>query len=227
MRRMDEVTRRRLATALRLAVLAALVGALIYFHGALVAELEVFTRWVDTLGVFGPLVFIVGYALATVAFVPASLLTVAAGATFGLGLGSVYVFLGASLSACAAFALSRSFARAAIERRLAGNARFAMIDRAIAAEGRKIVFLLRLSPVFPFSLLNYALGLTRVRFADYALACAGMLPGTILYVYLGSVVGAVAAGWRIFGLAVTAVVVVLITRIARNALTRATGDTAQ
>jgi uncharacterized membrane protein YdjX (TVP38/TMEM64 family) len=212
-----------MATALRLLVLALLAGLLVYYHSALIAQLEVFTHWVDTLGAVGPLVFVVGYALATVMFVPASLLTVAAGATFGLLLGTVYVFAGASLGACSAFLLSRSFARQAIERRLSGNARFAAIDRAVSAEGRKIVFLLRLSPVFPFSLLNYALGLTRVRFADYALACLGMLPGTILYVYLGSVVTGVAAGWRIFvGLAVTAVVVVLITRIARNALARAT-----
>ena len=157
--------------------------------------LQSLLRWVPTLGPWGPLAFIAGYVLATVAFVPGSLLTLAAGAIFGLGPGIVYVFVAASLGACAAFGLSRTVARDAIERRLAGNARFAAIDRAIGAEGRKIVFLLRMSPVFPFSLLNYALGLTRVSFADYAFACLGMLPGTVLYVYLGSLAGE-AAGRR-------------------------------
>ena len=103
------------------------------------------------------------------------------------------VFVGASLGAIAAFLVARYVARRAIERRLAGHPRFAALDRAIEKEGRKIVFLLRLSPVFPFVFLNYALGLTRVRFADYALACFGMLPGTLLYVYYGKVVGDVAA----------------------------------
>ena len=142
-----------------------------------------------TLGAWGPLAFIVGYVLATVAFVPGSVLTLRRARSSASVRGIVYVFIAASLGACAAFGLSRTVARGAIERRLAGNQRFAAIDRAIAAEGRKIAFLLRMSPVFPFSLLNYALGLTRVRFVDYAIACLGMLPGTLLYVYLGSLAG--------------------------------------
>src|SRR6185369_16922747 len=106
--------------------------------------------------------------------------------------GTVYVFAAATLGASAAFLVARHLARDAVERRLAGNARFAALDRAIGAEGRKIVFLLRLSPVFPFTLLNYALGLTNVRFADYLLACVGMIPGTLLYVYSGKLAGDVA-----------------------------------
>ena len=98
----------------------------------------------------------------------------------------------ATLGASAAFLVSRYVARGFVERRLAGNERFAAIDRAIGTEGRKIVLLLRLSPVFPFNLLNYALGLTRVRFADYLVASVGMLPGTLLYVYYGKVAGDVA-----------------------------------
>jgi uncharacterized membrane protein YdjX (TVP38/TMEM64 family) len=167
--------------------------------------------------------------------VPGSLLTLAAGAIFGLVAGTIYVFVAASLAACAAFALARTVARGALERRLSGNARFAAIDRAIAAEGRKIAFLLRLSPVFPFSLLNYALGLTRVRFGDYVLACLGMLPGTLLYVYLGSLAGDAAgrgAGgqtrlewiFKAVGLVVTFVVTLVITRTARRALREVTGD---
>jgi len=197
------------------------------------SSVQAFLRWVPTLGPWGPIVFMAGYVLATVAFVPGSVLTLAAGAIFGLAAGVVYVFGAASLGACAAFGLSRTVARGAIERRLAGNARFAAIDRAIAAEGRKIAFLLRLSPVFPFSLLNYALGLTRVRFVDYAIACLGMVPGTVLYVYLGSLAGdaagrggdaqtAVVWVFKAMGLAVTVLVTVIITRSARRALREAT-----
>ena len=129
------------------------------------------------LGVWGPLVFIAGYAIAAVAFIPGSILTLAAGAIFGLVSGIVYVFIAATLGSCLAFLVARYFAREAIERKLADTPRFAAIDRAVSAQGRKIVFLLRLSPVFPFNLLNYALGLTNVRFVDYAIAAFGMLPG--------------------------------------------------
>ena len=105
----------------------------------------------------------------------------------------LYVLVAATLGACAAFLVSRHLARALVERRLDSNPRFAAIDRAVGEQGRKIVFLLRLSPIFPFNMLNYGLGLTRVRFVDYLLACAGMLPGTLLYVYYGKLAGDVAA----------------------------------
>jgi uncharacterized membrane protein YdjX (TVP38/TMEM64 family) len=197
-----------------------------------------FAQWVNGLGVWGPIVFILGYALATVAFVPGSLLTLAAGAIFGLGQGVVYVFIAAVLGSSAAFLVSRYLARQAIERRLENNPRFAAIDRAVGAQGRKIVFLLRLSPIFPFNLLNYALGLTQVRFADYVAASVGMLPGTLLYVYYGKLAGDVAAlaggaaptkgaGYYtvlLLGLVATIVVTTLVTRTARQALKEATGD---
>jgi uncharacterized membrane protein YdjX (TVP38/TMEM64 family) len=181
-------------------------------------------------------VFVVAYAAAVVAFVPASLLTLGAGAIFGVAEGVLYVFAAASLGACAAFLLSRYAARGLVEERLRGNASFAAIDRAVGDQGRKIVFLLRLSPVFPFNLLNYALGLTRVRFADYALACFGMLPGTLLYVYSGKLAGDVAAlaggaqaprgaGYYAvlgLGLAATVAVTLVITRTAKRALAEQT-----
>jgi uncharacterized membrane protein YdjX (TVP38/TMEM64 family) len=153
----------------------------------------VFRDWVNGLGVWGPVAFMGGYAAAVVAFVPASALTLAGGAIFGVIRGTLYVFAAATLGSCLAFLVSRYWARAAVERRLEGNERFASIDRAVGQQGRKIVFLLRLSPVFPFNLLNYALGLTQVRFADYVIAALGMLPGTLLYVYLGTVGGEAAA----------------------------------
>src|SRR5262249_32056372 len=150
-------------------------------------------EWVRELGVWGPVVFMLGYAVAVVAFVPGSVLTLAAGAIFGLVRGTVYVLIAATLGSAAAFLVSRHLARSAVERRLARNRRFAAIDRAVEAEGRRIVLLLRLSPAFPFTLLNYALGLTRVRFADFVIASVGMLPGTVLYVYCGKLAGDVAA----------------------------------
>lgn len=197
-----------------------------------------FAAWVDGLGPAGPLVFVLGYALAVVAFVPGSVLTLAAGAIFGLAEGTLWVFLAAVLGSAAAFLVARHVARGRVEDRIAGDARFAAIDRAIGREGRKIVFLLRLSPVFPFNLLNYALGLTKVRFVDYLVASLGMLPGTVLYVYSGKLVGDVAAvaggvelergpaDWAVLGvgLVATAVVTFYVTRIARRALDDATDE---
>jgi uncharacterized membrane protein YdjX (TVP38/TMEM64 family) len=212
--------------------------ALVWWLGGLAgAHLPRFAAWVDDLGPWGPLAFIAGYALATVAFVPGVLLTLAAGALFGLTRGTLYVFVGATLGACGSFLIARYAARGAVERRLAAHPRFAAIDRAVAAEGRRIVFLLRLSPAFPYNLLNYALGLTRVRFVDYLVACLGMLPATFLYVYYGKVLGtvaAVAAGaelergpgyWGLLALGIVATVAAtaLITRQARRALRLATG----
>ena len=190
-------------------------------------------RRIEGLGAWAPLVFVLAYALAAVALLPGSVLTLAGGAIFGLWRGVLYVFAGATLGACAAFLVARYLARAAVERRLARHPRFAAVDRAVAREGRKIVFLLRLSPVFPFNLLNYALGLTRVSFTDYAIASLGMLPGTILYVYYGKVLGdvaRVAAGagsrrdagyWTVLalGLLATVAVTFVVTRTARRALT--------
>ena len=146
--------------------------------------LDRFVEWVDGLGALGPIVFMLGYVAATVAFIPGSVLTLAAGAIFGLGQGVVYVMIGATTGASLAFLLARFVAREAIAQRVAGNPRFAAIDRAVGREGFKIVLLLRLSPVFPFNMLNYGLGLTNVRFADYVAASIGMLPGSLLYTLL-------------------------------------------
>jgi uncharacterized membrane protein YdjX (TVP38/TMEM64 family) len=213
------------------------VVALVVLGRSFAGALPRFAAWIDSLGVWGPAAFVTGYAIAVVAFVPASVLTLAAGAIFGLARGVVYVFIAATLGAAAAFLVARYVARGAVERRLAGTPRFAAIDRAVGAEGRKIVFLLRLSPAFPFTLLNYALGLTRVRFADFVLASAGMLPGTFLYVYYGKLAGDVAAlatapaaakgvGYYLvlaLGLAATLAVTVVVTRTARRALAEAGG----
>ncbi len=229
---------RRSVPFTRIVLLAVGLAALVILGRQAGRYIPQFAQWVNGLGVWGPIVFIVGYAVAAVAFVPGSLLTLAAGAIFGLAQGVVYVFIAAVLGSSAAFLVSRYLARAAIERRLASNPRFAAIDRAVGAQGRKIVFLLRLSPVFPFNLLNYGLGLTQVRFADYVSASVGMLPGTLLYVYYGKLAGDVAAlaggaapekglGYYavlVLGLVATIVVTTLVTRTARRALKEATGD---
>jgi uncharacterized membrane protein YdjX (TVP38/TMEM64 family) len=222
----------------RILAWAAVIAALFVLGRRAGGHLPEFAAWVAGLGLWGPAVFVAAYAAATVAFLPGSLLTLAAGAVFGLVEGTLLVFIAATLGAGLAFLVSRHLARAAVERRLAGNPRFGAIDRAVAREGRKIVFLLRLSPVFPFNLLNYALGLTRVRFRDYLIASVGMLPGTLLYVYTGALAGEVAAvagggaaakgaGYYAvlaIGLAATIAVTALVTRTARRALGEATGE---
>ncbi|MGE4605569.1 MAG: TVP38/TMEM64 family protein [Myxococcota bacterium] len=197
-----------------------------------------FAQWVDGLGFWGPLVFVLAYAAAVVAFVPASLLTLGAGAIFGVVWGVIYVFVAATIGAGLSFLVARYVARAAVEKRLATNEKIIAVDRAVAAEGRKIVFLLRLVPIIPFNALNYGLGLTRVSFADYLVGSIGMIPATLMYVYSGKVAGDVAelasgasvaqgAGYYAFlglGLAATIAVTIVITRIARRALVDVTGE---
>jgi uncharacterized membrane protein YdjX (TVP38/TMEM64 family) len=184
--------------------------------------------------VWGPVVFAAVYALACLV-IPGSLITLAAGSLFGVVVGTAVVSLASVTGACLAFWLGRTLARGLVEKRVAGNPRFRALDQAVAAGGFKIVLLTRLSPLFPFTLLNYAFGLTKVRFRDYVLASwIGMLPGTVMYVYLGSTVtelADVAAGnveggsarlvLFFVGLAATVVVTVYVTRLARQALRQA------
>lgn len=217
---------------LKLLVVIAVVVGLLLVGKQLGNQVDAFKAYIAGLGPLGPLVFIAAYVLATVLFGPGSVLTLAAGALFGLGFGFVYAFIGAVLGSSAAFLIARYLARARVEGWVAGNAKFAAVDRAIAKEGRKIVFLLRLSPVFPFNFLNYSLGLTSARFVDYLIASLGMIPGTLLYVYLGTVAGTVASGsgggtgkYLLLGvgLAATVLVTIFVTRLARRELAAATG----
>lgn len=226
---------------LRRVLLVLVAGALFYGLGRRAGRaLPEFTAWVHDLGIWGPLVFVSAYAAAVVVFVPAAPLTLAAGAIFGLLRGTLYAFTAAVLGSVGAFLVARYLARPAVERRLAGDRRFAAIDRAVGERGLRITFLLRLSPAFPFTLLNYALGLTGVRLVDYAWASIGMVPGTFLYVYYGKVLGEVAvvsSGEAVggepayyvllgVGLAATLAVAATVTRIARRALREATrGET--
>lgn len=203
-------------------------GLVSQFQNWLVAALA----WIDSLGLIAPVAFIVLYVIITVAFLPASVVTLGAGVVFGVVKGSLFVFIGAMLGATAAFLVGRYIARDWVSRKVASNDKFQAIDEAIAREGRKIIFLIRLSPAFPFNLLNYALGLTKVSLKDYILGTTGIIPGTIMYVYLGSLAGNLAtlgAGetpsnptvtWtiRILAFVATVGVTVYVTRIARKAL---------
>jgi uncharacterized membrane protein YdjX (TVP38/TMEM64 family) len=193
--------------------------------------------WVDSFGVLGGVLFVAVYAAAVVLFIPASWLTLAAGAVFGLVQGVAYVFAGAVLGSALAFLVGRYLARPWVERWAARAPRFGAIDRAVARDGRRIVFLLRLTPLIPFTALNYLLGLTRISLRDMLLASPGMLPGTLLYVYYGRVIGdlaAVAAGAAsprgagqyvllAVGLVATLVVTVHVSRLARRAIDDARG----
>jgi uncharacterized membrane protein YdjX (TVP38/TMEM64 family) len=188
--------------------------------------------WVAGLGPAGVLAFVAIYVLACVLMLPGSVLTLGAGTIFGVLQGTAVVSVASTLGATAAFLVGRHLARDRVARRIAGNERFRAIDEAVGREGWKIVGLTRLSPVFPFNLLNYAYGITKVRLRDYFFASwLGMLPGTVLYVYLGSLAGSVAgldrrgagrtpAQWALFavGLLATLAVTVFVTRIARAAL---------
>lgn len=148
-----------------------------------------FVEWIDGLGAIAPIVFVIAYIGITVAFLPASIVTLGAGFVFGVVKGSILVFIGAMLGATAAFLIGRFVARDWIAKKVEGNRFFNSLDNAIADEGLKLIFLIRLSPAFPFNLLNYALGLTKVTLKDYVLGTTGIIPGTIMYVYLGSLIG--------------------------------------
>lgn len=186
-------------------------------------------------GVVGVLLFSMVYIVAALLLLPASLLTLGAGFAYGPWWGLVLVSPVSVLAATAAFLLGRTAARGWVDKRIANNPRFSAIDGAVGENGFKMVFLLRLSPVVPFNLLNFALGVTRVRLRDYVLASfVGMLPGTIMYVYLGSLVSNTAhllEGTQatsttqsvLFygGLVATVVVAVLVARAAKRALKQA------
>jgi uncharacterized membrane protein YdjX (TVP38/TMEM64 family) len=187
-------------------------------------------EWITGLGAWGLIVFVVLYVTAAVLLLPAFVLTLGAGAVFGLARGFVAVWVGATLGALAAFLIGRYLARGWVARRIEDNPRFMAIDEAVAREGWKIVGLTRMSPAFPYVVLNYAFGVTRVSVRDFVLAtAAGMIPGIAMYVYIGSLAGTLAGvgerartpvEWTLYGvgLLATVAVTVYVTRVARAAL---------
>ena len=186
----------------------------------------------EALGAWGPLAFLALYVIGSIAFIPGSVLTLVAGAVFGLWRGVLIVFTGAVLGSSAAFAIARTLGRARVTSWLARDERIAAVNRAVAGRGVTVVLLLRLSPIFPYNVLNYALGLSGIRYRDFLLGSIGMLPGTFLYTYYGKIIGDVTAlvagtapprGPEYYvllgvGLLATVALTVVITRAARAAL---------
>jgi uncharacterized membrane protein YdjX (TVP38/TMEM64 family) len=218
--------------SLKLAAIAGAAAALVLIGREVPARLPQFTAWVASLGAWGPLAFIAGYSIAPVIFAPAFLLTIAAGAIFGFVRGVLYVMIGATIGATLAFLTGRYLARQFVEGLLRREPRLQIIDRAVERHGFRLVALLRMSPAVPFVLLNYALGLSRVKLVDYVAASIGMLPVVAMYVYTGKVAGDLAslAGGAAaprgpayyaliaLGFISTVAVTIYVTRIARHAI---------
>jgi pyruvate/2-oxoglutarate dehydrogenase complex dihydrolipoamide dehydrogenase (E3) component/uncharacterized membrane protein YdjX (TVP38/TMEM64 family) len=192
-----------------------------------------FEDYVRQLGSLGPLLVIIVYVASTVFFIPGSALTIGSGTLFGLTTGFIVVLIGANVGAFCSFLLARSFLRQKVANWAAAQPKFRSLDQAIGRQGFKMVLLTRLSPVFPFVLLNYFLGLTAVRPGAYVLGnLLGMLPATFLFVYIGAAARDALAGQpastdfyqqilKYIGLAATIAVVVVVTRVARKALREA------
>jgi uncharacterized membrane protein YdjX (TVP38/TMEM64 family) len=220
----------------RLIVLIGIVIALFLTMKFLPVQqwLRNFNDWVGRMGVAGIFIFIIVYAVATVLLAPGSVLTIGAGFVFGLWKGFLAVSAGSTLGAALAFVVARFIARERVAVIAQRNEKFRAIDSAIGKQGAKLIFLLRLSPIIPFNLSNYLYGLTGVKFWPYLLASwIGMMPGTFLYVYIGTAGKAAASvaaggeamkhGWQYWtfmsvGLVATIIVTIWVTKIARNAL---------
>lgn len=217
-------SRRLVRIVLVIAVLVAFVFALRWVKQS--GLLDQSLRWIQSLGPWAPVVFIILYIITVIFFLPAAILTAGGGFVFGLAWGSLYVLIAASISANIAFLLGRHFARDWITRKLEGNARFKALDEATARDGWKIVALVRLAPVFPFSLTSYAFGIARIPLWEFALANFAMIPGTVMYVYFGSVARDLTEKvstppwikWTVGAL--TVIVIIYVTRFAKRALSQ-------
>ena len=216
-------------------VLVAVVAALAIsakFFG-LGDKLEDLQAWIESLGSLGPVAFILVYVAAVCLAIPGFALTVGAGALFGSLMGVIYVSIASTIGASLAFLISRYFARDTVANWLSKNETFGRLDTLVEKHGAVIVALTRLVPLFPFNLLNYGFGLTRVRFSTYVLwSWICMLPGTILFVVgADAVVSAVKDGrvpWVLVGiLAAVVVFLILIVRVARRSLAEKEGPAAR
>jgi uncharacterized membrane protein YdjX (TVP38/TMEM64 family) len=186
--------------------------------------------WIASLGAWGAIAFIIIYIIATVFLIPGSALTLGGGLIFGVVKGSILVSIASVAGATLSFLIGRYLLRTWVEKQIDTQPKFKAIDAAVAKQGWKIVGLTRLSPLFPFVFLNYAFGVTKVSLRDFCLASwIGMLPGTIMYVYLGSLpkTAVEASGGNtdilrltlnILGLLATIAVTIYVTKIAQKAL---------
>ncbi len=231
---MNEPTKVQFLTKFKLIMMVLLITiSLLSFFSFNIPELsQTFLQWLKNLGSFQVMIFILIYSCATVLMVPGSILTLGAGIIFGIWWGSIYVFIAASCGAILAFLIGRYLFRDWVFQLIENNPKFAAIDSAVAQSGLKIVFLTRLSPIFPFTFLNYAFGVTQVSLTDYIIGLIGMIPGTIMYVYFGYLAGNIATlgignqptpqtlTWIKlgFGLITTVIVTIYLTKIAKKAL---------
>jgi len=234
----------KLTTWLKLIGVLLLVVALVVL--IVVFNKEIFQKYlpnvldfIKKLGIWGALIYIVIYITATVLFIPGSILTLAGGFIYGLYKGTLIVWIGATVGATLAFFIGRFLLRGWVEQKVQNYPKFRAVDAAVASRGWFIVLLFRLAPLLPFNLLNYALALTQVSSLHYFLATSvGMLPGTVMYVYFGSLAGNIAevvggkAGpdlklkivlWVVSGVIIVLVVVV-VTMVARKAINKTMAD---
>jgi uncharacterized membrane protein YdjX (TVP38/TMEM64 family) len=209
------------------------VALLLWWAGrSLAPRLLTVVANIQSVGAAAPVAFIAIYAVAVISLIPASLLTIAGGAVFGLIGGVIYSLIGATLGSTGAFLVGRYVARRLVERKLNAMPRLVAIERAVSARGRRIVLLLRLSPVVPFNFLNYALGLTTISVWDFVFGSLGTIPGSFVYAYAGKVTGEALAlagqahvpknasyyAVLVAGLVATIAATTVVTRTARRAL---------
>src|SRR4051794_16389975 len=222
----------------KIAALLLVIAAIVVLFRVLPVAmwLKQFQTYVRGLGALGYVVYIAVYAVCVVAFIPASILTLGAGAIFGFIGGTIVVVIGATIGATLAFLLARTVMRKRIEEMTRNNVKFRALDRAIASEGMKIVFLVRLAVVFPFTWVNYAFGLTAIPLWRYVLATfLGIIPATAAFVFASSAATKAATGGTsnitkivyIAGGIIAIIVSVLIGRIATRAIGRAGLDEQQ
>ena len=236
----NTISLKRVVTVVRwLSILFILAALLVIVRALPIGQvMEAMKGWIGGLGIWGPVVLALVYVVATVLFVPGTILTLAAGALFGLVVGTITVSIGSTLGAALAFLIARYVARDKVAAIAGRHRNFGAIDRAIDEGGWKIVAMLRLSPAIPFNMQNYLYGLTPVRFWPCVVTSwLAMLPGTFLYVYLGHVTGAAVgadrerttAEWVMLavGLLATAAVTVYITWLARRKLQEQMKETAE
>ena len=209
-------------------IVVALAAIVVLFRVLPVAQwLNAFRAWVSELGFAGYVLYALVYAACVVLFIPASILTLGAGATFGVIKGTIVVVIGATLGATLAFIVARTVARKRVEAMAAKDKRFRALDRAISSEGAKIVLLVRLAVVFPFTYSNYVFGLTGLRVLPYALATlVGIIPGSIAFVYIGAAAAAATAGTvkivvYVAGAVIALIASAFVARVAVKAIHRA------
>ena len=210
-------------------ILLLIIGALLALQFTPLGDwLEDLVKKIEGMGPWGPVVFVLVYIVSAIFLVPASALTVGAGLAFGLGLGFVYVSVGSVLGAMVTFLLGRTLLRKKVDKWIEDKKEFKALDETVEEEGWKTVALSRLSPVFPYTFLNYAFGATNIRFGPYALASwLAMMPGTLLYVWIGALGNQASEDggsstmktvFFVVGLIATIVVTVLITKKAKAKL---------